>query len=78
MHRAEFIDPKFGEHKGRVVKLMGDGVLVKFPSVVNAVECAVAVQQGMSERNAGVPEDRRIVLRIGINFGDVIIDGDDI
>ena len=77
-HRSEFIDPKFAEHKGRIVKLMGDGVLVEFPSVVDAVECAVAVQQGMAERNADVPEDTRIVFRIGINIGDIIVEGDDI
>jgi adenylate cyclase len=57
---------------------MGDGALVEFPSVVDAVECAVAIQQGMEERNADVPDDKRIVLRIGINLGDIIIDGDDI
>jgi adenylate cyclase len=77
-HRSEFIDPKFAEHKGRIVKLMGDGALVEFLSVVDAVECAVAMQRGMAERNAGVPEDTRIVFRIGINLGDVIIEGDDI
>ena len=77
-HRSEFIDPKFVEHHGRIVKLMGDGTLVEFSSVVDAVECAVAVQRGMAVRNAGVPEDTRIVLRIGINLGDVIVEGDDI
>ncbi len=77
-HRRELIDPKITEHKGRIVKLMGDGVLVEFASVVNAVECAVDIQRGMAERSATVPEDRRIELRIGINLGDVIIDGEDI
>ncbi len=77
-HRAEFIDPRIAEHHGRIVKLMGDGALVEFPSVVDAVECSVVVQRGMADRNADVPEDRRIELRIGINLGDVIVDGDDI
>jgi adenylate cyclase len=57
---------------------MGDGALVEFTSAVDAVECAVAVQQGMAMRNAGVPEDKRIVFRVGVNLGDIIIDGDDI
>ncbi len=77
-HRAECVDPEIAAYKGRIVKLMGDGALVEFPSAVDAVECAVAVQRGMAERNAGVPEDRRVAFRIGINLGDVIIDGDDI
>ena len=77
-HRTEFIDPEIAEHRGRTVKLMGDGALVEFPSAVAAVECAVAIQCGMAERNAGVPEDKHIEFRIGINLGDVIIDGDDI
>ena len=72
------IDPKIAEHGGRIVKLMGDGALVEFASVVDAVECAVAIQQAMAQRNAAKPEDRRIVFRIGINVGDIIIDGDDI
>jgi len=77
-HRAEIIDPLIAEHGGRIVKLMGDGALVEFPSVVDAVSCAVAVQEDMAERNAAVDEDRRIVLRIGVNLGDVVVDGDDI
>jgi adenylate cyclase len=77
-HRTEFIDREIAEHRGRTVKLMGDGALVEFPSAVAAVECAVAIQCGMAERNAGVPEDKHIEFRIGINLGDVIIDGDDI
>ncbi len=77
-HRDELIDPAIGEHHGRIVKLMGDGALVEFASVVDALECAVAIQRGMTGRNAEVPEDRRIVFRIGINLGDIIIDGDDI
>ncbi len=76
--RAELIDPTIAEFKGRIVKLMGDGALVEFASVVDAVECAIAIQQGAAERNAETPEGRRIVLRIGVNLGDVIIEGDDI
>ncbi len=77
-HRTEFVDPTISEYQGRIVKLMGDGALVEFPSVVDAVECAIAVQRGMAERNAGVPEDKCIAFRIGINLGDIIIEGDDI
>ncbi len=77
-HRAELIDPTIAEHHGRTVKLMGDGALVEFASVVDAVQCAVDIQRAMAERNAGVPEERRIVLRIGINLGDIIVEGDDI
>ena len=76
--RKELFAPKVVEHHGRIVKLMGDGALVEFPSVVDAVECAVAVQRGMAERNSGVPEDKCIALRIGVNLGDIIIDGSDI
>ena len=77
-HRAEFIDPTIAEHRGRIVKLIGDGALVEFASVVDALECAVAIQRGMSERNAQAPAEKRIAFRIGINLGDVIVDGDDI
>ncbi len=77
-HQAQFIDPTIAEHKGRIVKLMGDGVLVEFASVVAAVECAVAIQRGMADRNSDIPEGRRIDFRIGVNLGDVIIDGEDI
>ncbi|MEE8505045.1 MAG: adenylate/guanylate cyclase domain-containing protein, partial [Kiloniellales bacterium] len=77
-HRAELIDPKIAERRGRIVKLMGDGTLVEFASVVDAVQCALDIQRAMAERNAGVPEDRRIALRIGVNLGDVIVEGDDI
>ena len=76
--RREFIEPTIAEHHGRIVKLMGDGALVEFASVVDAVRCAVLIQRGMAERNAGIPKDRRIAFRIGINLGDIIIDGDDI
>jgi adenylate cyclase len=77
-HREEFIDPGIAEYRGRIVKLMGDGALVEFASAVDAVACAAALQRGLAERNTGVPEDRRIVFRIGINLGEVIIEGDDI
>ncbi len=76
--RAELIDPKIAEHHGRVIKLMGDGMLVEFASVVDAVRAAVATQRAVSERNADLPEDRRMEFRVGINLGDVVIDGDDI
>src|SRR5262252_5603590 len=76
--RAEVIDPKIAEHHGRIVKTTGDGLLVEFASVVDAVRCAVAVQQAMPERDIGVAADSRIELRIGINLGDVIVEGDDL
>jgi TolB-like protein/class 3 adenylate cyclase len=76
--RRELLDPKIAEHHGRIVKTTGDGMLVEFASVVDAVRCAVAVQQAMPERNAGVGADNRIELRIGINLGDVIVEGDDL
>jgi adenylate cyclase len=72
-HRRELIDPKITEHKGRIVKTTGDGILIEFPSVVEAVACAVAVQRGMAERNVSTPEDQRIVFRVGVNLGDIII-----
>src|SRR5215475_6456888 len=71
-------DALVAKHGGRLVKSTGDGVLLEFPSVVDAVECAVAVQAVMAERNQGVPEDRRMLLRMGINLGDILIEGDDI
>lgn len=77
-HRRELIDPKIAEYGGRIVKTTGDGLLLEFPSVVDAVRCAVDVQRGMAERNPGVPGDQRMDFRIGINVGDIIIDGDDI
>jgi adenylate cyclase len=76
--RREVVDPKIAEHHGRIVKTTGDGLLVEFASVVDAVRCAVAVQQAMPERNTGVAEDNRIELRIGINLGDMIVEGDDL
>jgi class 3 adenylate cyclase/pimeloyl-ACP methyl ester carboxylesterase len=77
-HRRELIDPVIAGHHGRIVKTTGDGALVEFASVVDAVGCAVAIQRGMVSNNVNVPEDKRIVFRIGINVGDIIIDGDDI
>jgi adenylate cyclase len=76
--RRELLDPKIAEHHGRVVKTTGDGLLMEFPSVVDAVRCAVEVQQAMPDRNTGVAADNRIELRIGINLGDVIVEGDDL
>ena len=76
--RADLIDPKIAAYHGRIVKLMGDGMLAEFPSVVDAVRAAVETQQAVAEHNSGLPEDKRIVFRIGINLGDVVIDGDDI
>jgi len=72
-HRRELINPEITEHKGRIVKTTGDGILIEFPSVVEAVACAVAVQRGMVDRNAGTPEEQQIVFRVGINLGDIII-----
>src|SRR6266403_876920 len=76
--QTDLIEGKIAEHQGRMVKLTGDGMLVEFPSVVNAVACAAEVQRGMRDRNAGVPQDRRIEFRIGVNLGDVIVEGEDI
>jgi adenylate cyclase len=76
--RRELVDPKIAEHHGRVVKTTGDGLLVEFASVVDAVRCAVEVQHAMPERNTSVAADSRIELRIGINLGDVIVEGDDL
>ena len=77
-HRRDLIDPKIAEHEGRIVKTTGDGLLLEFSSVVDAVRCAVDVQRGMAERNKGIAPDKRLDFRIGINVGDIIIDGDDI
>lgn len=77
-HRRELIDPAVAEHHGRTVKVMGDGALVEFASVVDAVVCATAIQKGMANRNQGVPEDRRIELRIGVHLGDIVVENDDI
>ncbi|MBV8089326.1 MAG: adenylate/guanylate cyclase domain-containing protein, partial [Alphaproteobacteria bacterium] len=77
-HRRELVDYRIGEHRGRIVKTTGDGLLVEFASVVDAVRCAVEIQREMTERNADVPSDRRIEFRVGINVGDIIIDESDI
>jgi adenylate cyclase len=76
--RRELVDPKIAEHHGRTVKSTGDRLLVEFGSVVDAVRCAVAVQQAMPGRNTGVEADSHIELRIGVNLGDVIVEGDDL
>ena len=76
--RADLIDPTLAEHNGRIVKLMGDGMLAEFASVVDAVQAAVETQQAVTEHNADIPEEKRIEFRVGINLGDVVIDGDDI
>jgi adenylate cyclase len=77
-HRAELVDPTIARYRGRIVKLMGDGALVEFASAVDAVACAAELQRKMAERNADVPEKQRITFRVGVNLGDVIIDGDDL
>src|SRR5213083_282540 len=76
--RHELLDPKIAEHHGRIVKTTGDGMLVEFASVVDALRCAVEVQQAMAERNTGIGADSRIEFRIGINLGNVIVEGDDL
>ena len=76
--RADLIDPKIAEHNGRIVKLMGDGMLAEFASVVDAVRAAVETQQAVAIHNAGLPKDERIEFRVGVNMGDIVIDGDDI
>src|SRR5215831_9931499 len=75
--RRQLVDPKIQEHHGRVVKTTGDGMLVEFPSVVDAVRCAVEVQRAMVERNIDIAEDKRIAFRIGVNLGDVIAESGD-
>src|SRR6476660_7685271 len=77
-HRKELVDPKVTEHRGRIVKPTGDGMLVEFVSVVDAVRCAVDIQRSMIERNAKVPAESRIEFRVGINVGDIISDENDI
>ena len=76
-HRGEFIDPTIAQHRGRIVKTTGDGILLEFPSAVDAVRCALEVQRGMAKRTAA-QRDQRIDFRIGVNVGDIIIEGDDI
>jgi adenylate cyclase len=77
-HLRELVEPKIAEHRGRVVKITGDGLLAEFPSVVDAVRCAVEVQSRMAERNAAIPLERRIEFRVGVNLGDVIAEREDI
>ena len=77
-HFRQLIDPKIKEHQGRTVKNTGDGMLVEFASVVDAVRCAAEVQRGMIDRESEMPDERRIRFRMGVNLGDVIADGGDI
>ena len=77
-HRREFLDPTIAEHRGRIVKRTGDGILIEFASAVDATRCAIAQQRGMAQRNADVPADKRIELRIGIHIGDIMIEEGDI
>ena len=77
-HLCALVDPKIAEHRGRVVKNTGDGMLAEFGSVVDALRCALDVQRGMVERNVNVPQEKRVEFRIGINVGDIIIDRGDI
>ena len=77
-HRKELIDPLIAAHKGHIVKTTGDGLLLRFPSVVEAVSCAVAMQSGMAKRNQDIPAGNRIEFRIGINIGDVIVEKRDV
>ncbi len=77
-HRKELFEPEIDEHDGRIVKLMGDGILVEFGSVLDAVHCAVAMQQTLAERNTGTAPDRRLEFRMGINLGDVLVEDGDI
>src|ERR1700677_906225 len=74
--RSDLIDPAVAAHHGRVVKRTGDGLLAEFRSVVDAVRCAIELQNGTAERNVGVPEDRRIVFRVGVHLGDVVEEAD--
>ena len=76
-HFRELIEPKIAEHHGRIVRITGDGLLVEFVSVIAALKCAVEVQHRMGERNIDVPQEKRIEFRMGINVGDIIIDGTD-
>jgi class 3 adenylate cyclase/pimeloyl-ACP methyl ester carboxylesterase len=77
-HRTEVLTPTIASHHGRVVKLMGDGILAEFPSVVEAVDCAVKVQHAMAQRNVGLSDEERVAFRIGVHLGDVMVDGDDL
>jgi adenylate cyclase len=77
IHRKELFEPEISNHNGRIFKLMGDGLLAEFGSVVDAVECAAVLQREMAKRNDGLSEDRRIDMRIGVHVGDVIVEGED-
>jgi adenylate cyclase len=77
-HLRELVHPKIAEHRGRIVKNTGDGFLAEYPSIVDAVRCATEIQRGMAERNGGMPKDSRIIFRIGINLGDIIVEDADI
>ena len=76
--RRNILNPLVARHHGRIIKVMGDGVLVEFASAVNAVQCAIDLQHGMASANDGAPADKQIVLRIGVNLGDVIVEGGDL
>jgi adenylate cyclase len=76
--RADLIDPAIARHGGEIIRLAGDGALIEFPSVVEAVQCAVDIQRGMAERNAERPEPQRIVFRMGVNLGDIVIEPDNL
>ena len=76
--RAELLDPKIAEHRGRIVKTTGDGLLVEFSSVIDALRCATELQNGMVELNAAVPDDNRVEFRIGVHQGDIVVDDGDI
>src|SRR4029453_11168277 len=78
VRRKDVLDPLVAKYHGRIFKTTGDGVLIEFASAVNAVQCAVELQQGMAVANSGKPEDRHIVLRIGVNLGDVMVEGSDL
>jgi len=77
-HLRELIEPRIAQHRGRIVKRAGDGLLIDFASAVEAVRCAVAIQAGMAEREHDMAPERRIAFRMGINLGDIVIDGEDI
>jgi adenylate cyclase len=76
--RKELIDPKIGEHRGRLVKTTGDGLLMEFGSVTDGVQGAIQIQEALAERNAAVPTNRRLQFRMGINLGEIITEGEDI
>src|SRR5215472_10530112 len=78
VRRTNILQPLVSKHRGRIIKVMGDGVLIEFGSAVNAVACALELQDAMAMANTGLQEDRRIILRIGINLGDVMVEGGDL